>query len=286
MTWIKSVAWQTGMPSWPPRRTECHLSSWRATKDPGRCERPYAGGCDHLLEARVHGREVINIQQPCRKKGQSSTSVNGRRTRQRQALCFEFSPQIVWSKSARWPVGVASCLRSRKRTPPSFWPTTRPHGGGGCSHQDAAQVHDGRVIKFVPIPIKTKTSSASMNSGKMLQRDTAGVLCRERNTAPLEKKQLQVWVRHQAAGRCHTPPPTTSNECSHELLSGIERGLILSSGEVRLRPHAPFPPVCRSRRAKHEGPRMRLRYTYGIKEIVVRATKGAQNIIRSKEREG
>ena len=109
---------------------------------------------------------------PRRKKGQSPTSVTRRRTRQRQAASFEFSPQIVWSKSARWPMGVASCLRSRKRTPPSFWPTTRPHGGGGCSHQHAAQVHDGTVIKFVPIPIKTKTSSASMNSGKMLQRDT------------------------------------------------------------------------------------------------------------------
>ena len=53
---------------------------------------------------------------PCRKKGQSPTSVTGRRTRQRQAASFEFfSPQIVWSKSARWPMGMASCLRSTKK---------------------------------------------------------------------------------------------------------------------------------------------------------------------------
>ena len=31
-------------------------------KDPGRCEGPYAGGYDHLLEARVHGRMIINVQ--------------------------------------------------------------------------------------------------------------------------------------------------------------------------------------------------------------------------------
>ena len=33
---------------------------------------------------------------------------------------------------------------------------------------DAAQVHDGAVIKFLPIPIKTKTSSASMNGRRIL----------------------------------------------------------------------------------------------------------------------
>ena len=193
----------------------------------------------------MHGREVINFLQTL-SKGRTITNVSDWKADEgaRQAASFEFSPQIVWVKSARWPMVVASCLRSGKRTPPSFWPTTRPHGGGGCSHQHAAQVHDGTVIKILPIPIKTKTSSASMNSGKMRQRDTPGVLCKERNTALLEKKkQLQVWVRHQAAERCHFPPPTTSNECSHELLSGIERGLILSSGEVRLQPPAPFPPV-------------------------------------------
>ena len=68
-------------------------------------------------------------------------------------------------------------------------------------------------------------------------------LHRKKHYTPRKKKQLQVWVRHHAAERCHFPPPTTSNECSHELLSGMERGLTLSSGEVRLRPQAPFPRV-------------------------------------------
>ena len=81
----------------------------------------------------------------------------------------------------------------------------------------------------------------------MRQRDAGRMVLvsffKEREVAPLEKKRLLVWVRFQAAGRCHFPPPTTSNECPHELLSGIERGLILNSGEVRLRPHAPFPHV-------------------------------------------
>ena len=74
MTWIKSVAWQMGMPSWPRRRTERHISSWRATKDPGRCERPYAGGCDHLLE-RKDNHHVSDLQAVAAA---------------RQAACFEF----------------------------------------------------------------------------------------------------------------------------------------------------------------------------------------------------
>ena len=33
-------------------------------------------------------------------------------------------------------------------------PSTRPLGGGGCSHRLVAQVHDGEVMKFPQIPSK------------------------------------------------------------------------------------------------------------------------------------
>ena len=37
-----------------------------------------------------------------------------------------------------WQKGMPPCRRSVKRTPPSLWPSTRPHGGQGCSHLHAA----------------------------------------------------------------------------------------------------------------------------------------------------
>ena len=89
-------------------------------------------------------------------------------------------------------------------------PSTRPHGGGGCSHQHAAQVHDGTVIKLLLIAFKTKKKTASMRGRQMRQRDAGRMVLV--SSAPKEKlhpskKQLQVWVRHQAEGRCHSRPP-------------------------------------------------------------------------------
>ena len=110
-------------------------------------------------------------------------------------------------------------------------------------------------------------------------------LQREKSSTP-KKKRLQVWVRHQAAERCHSPPPTTSSECSHELLSGIERGLILRSGEVRLRPPAPFPRVWSQQTSKTRRAANALEIHVWNEREMVRATTGAQNIITAKEREG
>ena len=136
-----------------------------ATSLPGKPQRILDGVTDCVLADAItcsrHGCRAswsLISSKPWRKKGQSPTSVIGRRTRQRdKPAIVEFSPQIVWIKSP-------SCLRSGKRTPPSFWPSTSPHGSQGCSQKHAAQVHDGTVTKFLLIPIKTKKSSASMNS--------------------------------------------------------------------------------------------------------------------------
>ena len=88
-----------------------------------------------------------------------------------------------------WQKGMPPCRRSVKRTPPSFWPSTRPHGGQGCSHLHAAQVHDGTVIKFLLIP---------SNEGKIIsvnepQADAAARRClcpvqRKKNCTPRRKK--------------------------------------------------------------------------------------------------
>ena len=97
---------------------------------------------------------VINFQQILSKE-RTITNVSYRKAdATSKAASFEFSPQIVWIKSVRWQMGMPSCLWSEKRTPPSFWPSTRPHGGGGCSHRLVAQVHDGEVMKFPQIPPK------------------------------------------------------------------------------------------------------------------------------------
>ena len=281
--WIRSVAWQMEISSWPRRRTGRHRSSWRATKDPGRCERPYAGGRDHLLEAQVHCRVVINFQQTLSKE-RTITNVSDWKAdaAARQAASFEFSPQIVWSTSARWQMGMPSCLRSGKRTPPSFWPSTRPHGGGGCSHLYAAQVHDGTVIKFLQIASTWYTSSASMNSGKIRQRDTARVLCKERKTAPLEKTAPGLGSS-PSCRRCHSPPPTTSNDAP---LSGIKRRLILNSAKTAsVHLHPSLPSVAADEQSTKGRECAPLEINVWSERDVVRATKGAQNIITAKERE-
>ena len=158
---------------------------------------------------------------PCRKKGQSPTSVTGRRTRQRD------SPEVLSSHRrlcgffpARWQMGMPSCLRSGKRTPPAFWPSTRPYGGGICSHQHAAQVHDGAVIKFPKIPSKEEIIiSVNEPQADAAARRSWCPVQRKKNCTPRrKKKKLHNWVSHQAAGRCRLPqrhhswPPTTSNE--------------------------------------------------------------------------
>ena len=98
----------------------------------------------------------------CRKKGQSPTSVTGRRTRlpNPQVLSSHHRLCRLKRRGGRW-----ECRRAygAERERPSFWPSTRPHGGGGCSHQLAAQVHVGTVIKLLLIAFKTKKkTSASM----------------------------------------------------------------------------------------------------------------------------
>ena len=189
MTWIRTVAWQMGMPSWPLRRTGRHLSSWRATKDPGRCERPYAGGCDHLLEARVHDREVINCQQTLSKE-RTITNVSYRKAvaAARQAASFEFCQHrlcgLNW-RGGRWEWRRA-CGAERERHLPSGRARDR------MVVEDAVtsirhRCTTARSSNLCRSRSRRKTSSASMYSGKMLQRDTAGVLCTERKTAPLEK---------------------------------------------------------------------------------------------------
>ena len=190
-------------------------------KDPGRCERPYAGGCDHLLEARVQDRVAINSQQTLSKE-RTITNISDRKAdaAARQSGSFEFSPQILWIISARWQMGMPSCPRRGKRTPPAFWPSTRPYGGGICSHQHAAQVHDGAVIKFPKIPSKEEIIiSVNEPQADAAARRSWCPVQRKKNCTPRrKKKKLHNWVSHQAAGRCRLPqrhhswPPTTSNE--------------------------------------------------------------------------
>ena len=88
-------------------------------------------------------------------------------------------------------------------------PRGRPHGGGGCSHRLRAQVLGGAVIKFLLNPCNKEKPSASMNGRRTRQRDGGRLMLissqrqTQYNSPP--KRQLQVWVRHQAAGRYRPP---------------------------------------------------------------------------------
>ena len=91
MTWIRSVAWQMGVSSWPLRRTgtpPLFLASHKTILDDVR---------DRMLADTItcsrHGCTAvcsINVQRTLA-KGQSPTSVTGRRTRQRDR------PQVLSS---------------------------------------------------------------------------------------------------------------------------------------------------------------------------------------------
>ena len=66
----------------------------------------------------------------------------------------EFPPHMLCMKARRRQMGMRSWLRRGTRTPPFFWPSSGPHGGGGCSHRLRAQVLGGAVINFLLIPLK------------------------------------------------------------------------------------------------------------------------------------
>ena len=110
-------AWQMGMSSWPVRRTGTPLSSWQAQRIlDGVSDRVQADAVTYSRHGCVAARSLISSKS-CRKKGQSPTSVTERRTRQRDRLC---------GSNRRGADGMPSCLRSGKRTPPSFCPSTSP----------------------------------------------------------------------------------------------------------------------------------------------------------------
>ena len=122
---------------------------------------------------------------PCRKKGQSTTSVTGRRTRQRD------KPQVLSSHHRL-------CGVNRRG---GRWEWRRGRGAERERHLPSGRARDHMVVEDAVTSMRHRCTtarssnfcrsrsrrSASMNGGKMRQRDNAGVLCKERNTALLEK---------------------------------------------------------------------------------------------------
>ena len=221
----------------------------------------------------MHGR--VLDQFPANPGERTITNVRDRKAdaAARQAASFEFSPQIVLIFSARWQMGMPSCPRRRKRTPPAFGPSTRPYGGGVCSHQHAAQVHDGAVIKFPKIPSKEEII-ISVNEP---QADAASCAKKEKLHSSKKKEKLHIWVSHQAAGHVvfrrgitlGHPQPATNDPMNRSLASNVvSSSKVAKTVSVHL--HTSYASG-RSRRAKHEGPRWNLRG-------VVMATKDALNI--------
>ena len=114
----------------------------------------------------------INVQQTLAKES-TITNVSDRKAdaAARQAASFEFSPQIVrifFGEVADRKFRCA-CGGRRERHLPSGQ-ARDPYGGGISSHQHAAQVHDGAVIKFPKIPSKEEIIT-SVNEP---QADAAG----------------------------------------------------------------------------------------------------------------
>ena len=157
----------------------------------------------------VAARSLISSKS-CRKKGQSPTSVTERLTRQRDRLC-----------GSNWRGGRWECRRAfgaeRERHLPSAQARV-PHGGEGCSHLHAAQMHDGTVIKFLLIPSK-EGIIISVNEP---QADAAARRC----WCPLQKKQhpitkLQGDVVFRRGITLGHPQPATDDPMNYSLASNV-----------------------------------------------------------------
>ena len=144
-----------GVSSWPRRRTgtpPLFLASHKRILD---------DVSDRMLaDAITCSRHACtaawsSMSQQTLARGQSPTSETERRTRQRdrpQVLSSHRRLCGLYRRGGRW-----ECRRARGGERERHLPSGQardPYGGGISSHQHAAQVHDGAVIKFPKIPSK------------------------------------------------------------------------------------------------------------------------------------